>query len=320
MLIRKAQPTASDVHVSRPLTTISVAYQQAAVKYVADKVFSVVPVQKRGDQFDVYSRADFLRDDAEERAPATESAGGGWNLTRQSYFAKKYSIHKDVDDETRANADPQTNVDADASRYVTQQLLTRKEALWVSTYFTTGVWGTDITISTKWTAGAGDPIGDMETGLDTVEGATGFRPNVIVMAPAVWSTLKNHGDVLDRIKHTQGPAVATTAIIAALLEVEDVLVPRAVRNTAIEGATEATAFYIADGVLLLYRNPNPGLMVPSAGYTFAWAGLLGAGAAGTRIKRFRKESIESWRVEGEAAYEHNVVAPELGYFLDDVLT
>lgn len=319
MLIRKAQPTASDVHVSRPLTNISVAFIQDASKYIAGRAFPTVPVQKRGDQFTVYSRADFLRNEAEERAPGTESAGGGWNLTRQSYFAKKYAFHKDVDDEVRANADPEQNVDADATRYVTQQLLTKKEQLWVDTFFTTSVWDTDISISNKWDS-TSDPIGDLETGLDTVEGATGFRPNIAIMAPAVWTVLKNHDDVLDRIKHTQGPAIGTTAMIAALLEIEEVMVVRSVRNTAVEGATEATSFFVSEGVLLLHRATNPGLMTPSAGYTFAWTGLLGAGAAGTRIKRFRKEEIESWRVEGEAAYDQNVVAPELGYFLSDVLT
>lgn len=318
MRIRKSQPTASDVHVNRPLTNISVAYTQDATKYVADKVFPVVPVQKRGDQFTVYSRADFLRQDAKERAPATESAGSGWGLSRLTYFAKKYALHKDVDDDTRANADPEQNIDADATRFVTQQLLTQKEALFASTFMAASIWDTDFTPGTLWSAG-GDPIGDIEDGIDTVESATGFRPNVAVVSPDVWTVLKNHDDVLDRIKHTQGPAIATTALIAALVEMDEILVMRAVRNTAVEGAAEATGYFSSGDMLLVYRTPTPGLMVPTAGYTFAWAGLLGAGAAGTRIKRFRIEKEESWRIEGEAAYDQNLVASELGYFLEAVI-
>ena len=40
-------PTASDVHVNRPLTNISIAYTQDASTFVADKVFPNIPVAKQ---------------------------------------------------------------------------------------------------------------------------------------------------------------------------------------------------------------------------------------------------------------------------------
>ena len=92
----KAQPTVSDVHVNRPLTDLSVAFIQMAADFVADRVFPTVPVQKQSDLYFVYSREDWYRSQAERRAPGTESAGSGWDLSTDSYFAHKYAIHKDV--------------------------------------------------------------------------------------------------------------------------------------------------------------------------------------------------------------------------------
>jgi hypothetical protein len=125
MRIRKAQPTASDVHVSRPLTNLSVAWAQKAENYVADKVFPLVRVMKQADQYRTYTRADWLRDEAAVRAAGTESAGGGFNLGSDTYFCLKYAYHKDVDDDTRSNADAGINPDRDATQFVTQQLITR---------------------------------------------------------------------------------------------------------------------------------------------------------------------------------------------------
>jgi hypothetical protein len=60
-------------------------------------------------------------------------------------------------------------------------------------------------------------------------------------------------------------------------------------------------------------------MVPSAGYTFTWSGLLGSNVLGTRISRFRMEHLKSDRIEIEQAFDHKKVAADLGgFFLNAV--
>ena len=65
-------PLVSDVHVNQPLTNISIAYIQQATAFIADKVFPNVPVQKQSDRYFQYLKEDWLRVEAQERAPATE--------------------------------------------------------------------------------------------------------------------------------------------------------------------------------------------------------------------------------------------------------
>ena len=107
--------------------------------------------------------------------------------------------------------------------------------------------------------------------------------------------------------------------MAALFELDQIVVMEAVQNTANKGATDAHSF-IGTGpdALLCYSAPSPGLMVPSAGYTFSWTGFLGASQNGMRMKRFRMDHLESDRIEIDQAYDQKVVASELGYFFDDV--
>ena len=100
------QPTAGDVHVNRLLGNISTAYIQKQGSFVAEQAFPVVPVDNKSDRYLTYSKEDWLRDEAQERAPGTESAGGSYEVdTEPNFFCRKYAFHKDIDDDTRANQD-----------------------------------------------------------------------------------------------------------------------------------------------------------------------------------------------------------------------
>lgn len=315
-----SKPTSRDVHIDQPLTNIAVAYMQSESNFIASRVFPVVPVLKQTDKFWKYTKGDWFRVDAKERAPGTESAGGGFELTTDDYLCKRYGMHKDVDDDTRANADQPINVDRDATEYVTRQLMLKREKLWAAKYFTTAVWGSpDFVPTTLWDSTGSDPVGDIDTQGDAIEQLTGYRPNVLVVGPAVHTVLKNHADVLDRIKYTQR-GIVTEELLAAIFGVEKYLVARAVENTAAEGQNATMARMFGKHCLLAYAAPTPGIMQPSAGYTFAWTGLLGAGATGIRIKRFRIDEIESDRVEGDLAFDMKVVGSDLGKFFNGVIS
>ena len=81
-----------------------------------------------------------------------------------------------------------------------------------------------------------------------------------------------------------------------------------IENTAAEGQTAAHSFIGGKSALLCNVAPNPGLLTPSAAYTFSWTGYLGAGNEGNRIKRYRWEIIASDIVEIEMAFDTKLVA------------
>lgn len=324
------QPTRGDVHVNRPLTNMSVAYMQSASKFIADKVFPIVSVDKQSDRYWTYDRGDMNRDEMELRAPGTESAGRGYSVdSTPTYYAPVYAYHHDVPDQVRSNADTPLNPDRDGTYIATLKALIKREILWAAQYFTDGVWATDYFGGPSndtdqvlyWSDASSTPIEDVEEAA-TLMGLTGFRPNTLVLGRPVFSALKNHPDIVDRIKYTSGnnnPAIVNQQALAALFDVERVLIMDAVYNSAKKGLTTVDAYIGGKNALLCYTPPQAGIMIPSAGYTFAWNGYLGASALGTRISQFRMEHLKSDRIEIEMAIDQKMVASDLGIFWRNIV-
>jgi len=310
------QPVLSDVHIDAALTDLSVRFSQSEDMFVANKVFPSVKVPHKSDLYYTYPREYWFRTDAELRGPGAESAGSGYETSTDSYNCDVFALHKDIDDQTRANADAQITLDRDATEFVTSHLLQRREQAFVTEYFAGTVWGTDVTPTNLWDDYAmGDPIGDLRTGIITMAQETAKKPNKLVLGPQVWDKLQDHPDFLDRIKFTQKGIVGTD-LLAEMLGLDEVLIPWSVKNTAAEGATAVYDFNFGKNALLVHVAKSPGLNTASAGYTFQWSGLFGGGSNGIRIKRFRLERNASDRIEAEEALDQKVVSTELGYFFD----
>jgi len=326
-------PTKGDVHVNRPLTNISVAYLQDQTNFIADQIFPNIPVSKQSDLYFMYDRGFFNRDEMEERAPGTESAGGDYTIeTDTPYFAKVYAFHHDISDQRRANTDSELAPDREATELVTRKGLIKRERLWVSKFFKTGVWtnnrngvsaaptpGTEVL---HWSDAASTPIEDIRTSKTTVLESTGFEPNTLVLGQKVVDALADHPDVVDRVKYGQtagGPAMIELSELVALFKIPRIFVMKSIVNTAAEGAANVHSFIGGDHALLVYSAPTPGLMTPSGGYTFSWTGFLGAQPQGQRIKRFRMEHLSSDRVEIDMAFDQKLISADLGFFFNGIV-
>lgn len=326
------QPVVSDVHVSAALTNIAVAYFQTDDAYVADRVFPMVPVQHQTDKYFVWSKADFFRDEAQQRADATESAGTGVNLTTQSYSAKVWALHQDLGTQIRANADPSVDIDVASTRQLMQKLKIRRDRLFMTAYMTTGVWGSDA-VGTSAASGGNpgtltpvfwdddansDPFTDIAYAQTTVLQNTGMMPNTLLLSWPVYQVLKKHPLVIDRIKYTN-PAFAGTineALLAQAFDIDRVIVSKAVYNTTAEGTAASMSFVAGKNAWLGYSAPSPGLMVPSAGYTFGWSGFTGLNGLGIRTAQIPMNwlGLGTIRNECEMAFDMQVVGSDLGFF------
>ena len=323
-------PTMQNAHIDRALTNISVSYLQDASAFIADKVFPIIPVKRQSDVFYQYSKEDFMRDEAQVRGAATESAGGDYGVEAQEpYYCRKHAFHKDVTPEERANYDEPLDADKDATDFVTQKMLIRREMAWASSFFKTGVWGREIAgvaatpagdQTLQWNMPTSDPIGDVTGASVQMASETGYKPNTLVLSPFAFNSLKNHEDILDRIKYTQ-KGIVTSDLLATLFEVDHVHVAWSVVNSAVKGAAANVGFIMGKHALLCYSNPRPTLRKPSAGYIFAWNGLEGAGAYGNRIVRLPMDmlGLGTERIEGEIAFDAKMICKDLGVFFKDIV-
>lgn len=325
------QPTVTDVHVASALTMIATAYLQDENAYVADKIFPVVPVQHQTDKYFRWSKADFFRDEAQQRADATESAGTGVNLDTASYTALVWALHQDLGTQIRANADPSVDIDVASTRQLMQKMLIRRDRIFMSTYMVTGVWGTTATAITaaaggipgttspvQWDDDANsDPFTDVAYAQTTILQNTGMMPNTLLLAWPVFQALRKHPLVIDRIKYTT-PAFAgtiTEALLAQAFGIDRVVVSKAVYNSAAENLAASMAFVASKSALLCYSAPAPGLMVPSAGYTFSWSGFTGLNNLGVRVAQISMPwlGLGTIRNECEMAFDMQIVGSDLGF-------
>ena len=319
-------PNRSDIHIDKALTNMSVKYLQDTANFIADKVFPVVPVAKQSDRYFMYKKEDWFRDDAKLRAMGAESAGGDYDIDNTpTYFCNKYAFHKDVFEEDRVNADSPLTPDQDAMEFVVDKILLNRENNWAKTYFQSGVWEQDLTGSD--TAGSGkiiywddydhsDPISDIANMSTAMAEITGKRPNTLTLGRRVYDALRQHPDILDRIKFTQR-GVVTAELLASLFDVDRILVANSIQNIAKKGQEANMEFTMGNNALLTYAPPAAGLKKASAGYIFSWTGLMGANALGGRINRFSMPQlgIGTERIECEVAYDMKVVAADMGAFV-----
>jgi hypothetical protein len=324
------QPSRGDVHVDKPLTNIAIAFAQTPDMFVADRVFPVVPVSKQSDKYFTIPRGAWFRDEMKKRAPGAESQERTHEVSTDSYICDVWALHENLADQVRQNYDSPLQPEREITEGLTQAGMIRKEREWASTFFTSGVWTSDLTgvASTpstnqvlQWNNDSATPIEDIRLGKCRVHGRTGYRPNVLVLGREVYDTLLDHPDIVGRVDRgqTTGTAIVMRQTLAALFELDEVLVMDAVYNSAVEGASDSFSFIGGKSALLAYRPPSPGVYVPSAGYTFSWTGLMGAGALGMRMKRIRMEEREADRLEIQMAFDQKLVSADLGQYFASII-
>ena len=320
------QPGRGSVHIDKPLTQIAIAFAQNPDMFVADRLFPILPVQKQTDSYFEIPREYWFRDEMKKRAPGTLAAVRTHEVDNSSYKCDVWALAEYLDDQTRANYDDPLQPEREITTGLSQAGMIRKELEFVSSYFTTGLWTTDQTgVDSaspganqfgRWDRADSTPIEDIRDACDRVHKRTGFRPNKMCMGREVFSKLLDHPDLVGRVDRgqTQGPAIVQRQNMAALFELDEILVMGGVQNTAVEGATASYDFIGGKNALLVYAAPSPGLYVPSAGYTFSWSGLMGAGALGMRMKNLRDEDRESNKLEIQMAFDQKLVSADLGQF------
>jgi hypothetical protein len=330
------QPTVQQVHIQAALTQIATAYVQDQTHYVADQVFPIVPVEHQSDKYFQFSKDDFYRDEAAERADTVESAGGGFNLGTGLYSANVWAFHKDLGGQTRRNADPAVNMDIAVTRFCMQKMLIRRDRIFALKYMTNGVWSADITGTAGGTPGSatpafwnddagGDPYTDVATGQTSILQNTGFEVNTMLAAFPVYQALRKHPLVVDRIKYTMRADASriTPDLLASSFDIERMVISKAVYNSNAEqavgsaGAPQAGvySFVASKDAILFHTPPAPGIMIPAAGYIFAWSGFTGQNTMGIRVAQIPAPllGLETIRTEAEMAFDMQVIGADLGY-------
>jgi len=322
------QPDVADVHVNALLTQISIAHYNEPTAYIADKVFPLIYVPKQSDIYPVYDRGYFFADEGNAmlRAPGTKAARTGFKVdTDNTYLCKNWAIGFPIPDELRANTDAPFDMDRDGTRLVSELLLIRRERAWAAAFMAGSVWtgsstGGDISVGTKWHDVTSDPIADVKAQSRAIHNNIGRRPNTLIMGRIVKDRLFDHPDILDRIKGGATPgqvALTNLAILAGILDVEQILVGDAVYRSSAEGATLTLAAIMDDDAALLYLPSKASLLAPAAGYTFVWESMVAGRGAPQYMLKYREGPEKQDVLEGHTWFDQVATEAKAGAFFSD---
>lgn len=268
--------------VAGPLANVSIAYRNT--DYIADRVFPILDSNDPRVKITKYVRGDAFRDEAGIRAAGTQAPRGSVRTTEVSVSTVEYAHATPVTDEDRrfskSMGAPAVKPDQDAIENSTDKVDLKKERR-VAGLITGSAWcggsagGEDA-------EGLWSPVGATNTFLTDIEyrrkmirSYIGRNPNFLVIDDATYGALKECEALLAKIQYTQR-GIITAELIAAMLDLDEVMVGKAIYSSANEAAdksdfTPVDIWTVNAGKgmgFLGYRPPSIGLKVQCAGMQY----------------------------------------------------
>lgn len=310
-------PEVQQVHIDAALTNVSVAYRNT--DYIADQVAPPVPVRKQSDRYFVYdTEREALRPTADERAPGTEASEVNFALSSDSYFCEDHALSSAVPDEERDNADPVIQPDIDRTEFLTDRILLNREiGLEKMLRTSTGMGSATVDPADQWQNPDGDPLTLLQSARHSVFTGCQRRANTVILPYLAFEALRNHPKVVERIKYTT-TGILNEELLAQLLDVQRVLVPRSFLNTATRGQAPTVAPVWGNNCYVLHVPDRPAPKQIALAYTFVWTGS-GASMDGTVVEKWREPRRRADMVRVQRYYDHKIVAPGAGFRLEGVL-
>lgn len=315
--------------VAGPLPGVSVAYRNEG--YIADRVFPVLDGADPKAKITKYKRGAWFRDEAGIRAPGTEAPRGSYPASSDSISTKEYAFASPVTDEDRRFSKSQGALvlqpEQDAVELATDKVDLKKERR-IAAAITGGSWVDGNGAGGEDAEGLWSPAGatntflpDIVTGRKAIRSACGREPNRLVIDNSTYLALKECEAILDKIKYTQR-GVLTLDLLAAILDLDEVLVGKAIYSDAEEtaagddfNAVDIWTVNAGKGLGFLYYAPKKvGLKVVSAGMQVRIAYENGSPR---RITTWREASKHQDVYEVAEETDITVVSAYAGYLWKD---
>ena len=299
-------PTGSQLHRDSRLTNLSLAYRNS--DFVGATMFPVVPVGKESDYYAVYGKENFdIRDTKRAKGAAYQQITHAMSDTQ--YTVTEHGLKEFIDDDDITNADPIFNLRTDAAENVMDGLLLRREYDIAAKLFTTSSFTNDTTLSGKdqWSDNNSDPVKNIFTGKETIKGAVGVEPNTLLIGYQVANKLRQHPSLLEKLSYNK-LQVLSDEDLAAVLQIDRVIVGKAQYNSATEGQTRSIANYVwGKNALLAYVNPNPGRKRVSLGYCFQFQAVVS--------DRWRETELRGEYVRSRFKADYKLTEELCGYYI-----
>jgi hypothetical protein len=312
-------PEVSQVHHDVALTNVSLAYRNGA--FIAPELAPEVLVRRQSDRYFIYDPdREALRASDDQRAPGAEANEVRFDLSSDAYFCDDHALESVIPDEERDNADSPLQPEIDRVEFLTEKVLLNREiGLAALLRADDAVPGHDLDDpGERWDDPEVDPLADVDSARAAIIAATQLLPNVLVLPFEVYQKVRSNPKVTERVSYSRLGAFGPGEL-AQLFDVERVLVPRAVRNTAPRGQAPVLAGIWGKDAFLLHVPPRAGLKTVAPVLTFVWSQAAGT-LRGASVQKWREERRKATMVRVQKYYDQKLVAREAAYRISNAVS
>ena len=296
------------------LTAIAIMYRNRAM--IADAVLPRVPVGSKDFKYLKHTLADgFTIPDTKvgRRSPPTQVE---FTATESSDSCVDYGLDDSIPYDDIANAPPNYNPLGKSAEFVANLIELDREQRVATAVFNTANYAaankTTLSGTSQWSDFTNsNPVDAI---LDAFDGMV-MRPNVGVIGQAVWTNLRQHPKILAALGMQSSGGIATREQVAAVLEIEALLVGQSWVNSAKKGQTASLARVWGKHAVFLYRDS---LATASRGTTFGFTAQFGGRVAGS----FEDKDIGlrgGTRVRVGESVKEVLTANDLGYMFENAV-
>lgn len=291
------------------LSNLAIGYTNA--DFIAERLFPLARVKKEAGKIPVFNKDHFKLYNTERalRAKSNVMQPGDRTFIDVSLEEHDFSVPMDYREGEEADFDLQ----ASNAMIAEEVIQLRREKIAADLAFNAANYAATnkITLAgaSQFTAAGSDPIGVIEAGKEAVRKRIAKRPKTIAMGPTTFSVLKNHAQLLDRIKYSQ-KGVLTRELMAMVFDVDEVIVGDAIWETDAGVSTDMWG----DSLLLFYSRPAAAgsarsVYLPNFGYTTYK--LMG------QVDKYLDVGGKVEYVRSTANFKTALVGADAGYLISD---
>ena len=295
------------------LSNIAIQYRNPG--FIADQVLPPVNggVTNKTGRYQVYNKSDRFNIYDTKLAPKGQAKEIEWAVGEATYACIGHALADFVSEDEVNNAASPVTPQADTVETLLDLMLAAREKR-INDVLVAGSPGANA--AAKWDVAGGGT--DVITDVLNASKQCFAPPNTVVMSYDVFMALKKNTGILDRVKYTQ-MGVVTADLLAALFEVERVLVGKSKYNTAKRGQTPSYSQIWTDNVYVCYINPRPSAKSLTLGLTF-WERIFSQGLWRVRTWREEKRGLGGGdMIQVETSIDEKLVATDVCYAIKDVL-
>ncbi len=291
--------------------------------FVWNRVLPVFEVPTAAGKFGRIPVEQLLQTRETVRSNSGGYSRGSFTFTDDSFATTEYGAEERVDDRQAKMYRTYFEAETIAAQRAMDAVLRNAEIRVANAVFNATTFTSFTTaVGTEWSnAASGTPITNVEAAVRSVWNQCGMWANALVINRHVFRNLRNSAQIQDRIEASGAgsPAKAsdiTTAMLAAVFDLDYVIVAGGTTNSAKEGQTASFGKIWSDEYAMVCRVATTNdISEPCLGRVFHW-GEDGSQVMGT-FETYRDETVRGDIVRARHDVQEKILYTECGHLLSN---